>query len=124
MAWPRRGRQRHAACPPEVSLLELRQPAHWVGADVALRRDGAEPHLLMQARRPHAPAMFVVTEVDAAAIRAAYERRGELSAAVELRRRFPGITDNLQAQEYARIIADWRPLVVPLRPARRPNMTP
>ena len=54
--------------------------------------------------------MFVVTEEDAAAIRAAYEQRGELSAAVELSRRFPGITDNLQAQEYARIIAGWRPL--------------
>jgi len=29
-------------------------------------------------------AMFVVTEADAAAIRAAFEQRGELSAAVEL----------------------------------------
>jgi hypothetical protein len=38
--------------------------------------------------------MFVVTEADAAAIRAIFEQRGELSAAVELRRRFPGITDN------------------------------
>jgi hypothetical protein len=38
--------------------------------------------------------MFVVTEADAAAIRTAYEQDGELSAAVELRRRFPGITDN------------------------------
>jgi hypothetical protein len=33
--------------------------------------------------------MFSVTEADAAAIRAVYEKRGELSAAVELRRRFP-----------------------------------
>jgi hypothetical protein len=30
--------------------------------------------------------MFVVTEAEAAAIRAAFEQRGELSAAVELRR--------------------------------------
>jgi hypothetical protein len=37
--------------------------------------------------RPHPPAMFVVTEADAAAIRTAYERDGELSAAIELRRR-------------------------------------
>ena len=36
-------------------------------------------------------AMFVVSEADAAAIRTAFEQRGELSAAVELRRRFPGI---------------------------------
>ena len=48
-------------------------------------------------RAPHAPAMFVVTEAEAAAIRAAYEQRGEFAAAVELRRRFPGITDNAQA---------------------------
>jgi hypothetical protein len=46
----------------------------------------------------HAPAMFVVTEADVAAIRAVYEQRGELSAAVELRRRFPGITDDPQAR--------------------------
>ena len=38
-----------------------------------------------------APGMFVVSEADAAAIRTAFEQRGELSAAVELRRRFPGI---------------------------------
>jgi len=30
----------------------------------------------------------------AAAIRTAYEQRGEFSAAIELRRLFPGITDN------------------------------
>ena len=38
--------------------------------------------------------MYVVTEADAAAIRTAYEAGGELSAAVELLLRFPGITDN------------------------------
>ena len=43
-------------------------------------------------------AMFVVTEADAAAIRAVYEQRGEFAAAIELRRRFPGITDNAQAR--------------------------
>ena len=36
----------------------------------------------------------MVTEEDASAIRAVYERDGELSAAIELRRRFPGIADN------------------------------
>jgi hypothetical protein len=63
--------------------------------------------------RSHLPMMFVVTESDAAAIRAAFEAGGELSAAVELRRRFPGITDNAQAREHARVIAGWTPLGVP-----------
>jgi hypothetical protein len=61
--------------------------------------------------------MFVVTEADAAAIRAVYERRGEFAAAVELRQRFPGITDNAQARTCARSIAGWKPL--PLRPVKR-----
>jgi hypothetical protein len=60
---------------------------------------------------------YVVTEADAAAIREAYETGGELSAAVELRRRFPGIIDNATAREQARRIAAWTPL--PERPARR-----
>ena len=64
--------------------------------------------------------MFVVTEADAAAIRAVYQQRGEFAAAVELRQRFPGITDNAQARECARTIAGWKPL--PLRPVKRmPN---
>jgi hypothetical protein len=45
-----------------------------------------------QGRRPHAAAVFVVTEEDEAAIRAVYEQRGEFAAAVEFRRLFPGIT--------------------------------
>jgi hypothetical protein len=56
--------------------------------------------------------MFVVTEADAAAIRAAFERGGELSAAVELRQLFPGVTDTAQARECARAIAGWKPLAV------------
>jgi hypothetical protein len=54
--------------------------------------------------------MFVVTEAEAAAIRTAFDRGGELSAAVELRRLFPGVTDNAQARECARTIAGWKPL--------------
>jgi hypothetical protein len=42
--------------------------------------------------------MFIITEADAAAIRAVYEQEGELSAAIELRRLFPGITDNAKAR--------------------------
>jgi hypothetical protein len=62
--------------------------------------------------------MFVVTEADAAAIRAAFDRGGELSAAVELRRLFPGITSTTQARECVRVIAGWEPLPVPLRRVR------
>jgi hypothetical protein len=64
--------------------------------------------------------MFVVTEAEAAAIRAAFEQSGELSAAIELRRLFPGITNNRQARECARVIAGWMPL--PPRPPRLPRV--
>jgi hypothetical protein len=59
--------------------------------------------------------MFVVTAAEAAAIRAVFEQRGEFAAAIELRRLFPGITDNAQARECARTIAGWQPL----RPVKR-----
>ena len=63
--------------------------------------------------------MFGVSEPEAAAIRAAYEQSGELAAAVELRRRFPGIIDTAQARECARIIAGWKPLpAMPKRPRK------
>lgn len=68
--------------------------------------------------------MFAVTEADAAAIRAVFEQEGELSAAIELRRRFPGVTDNAKARACARTIAGWTPLPEPacavtrLRPGR------
>jgi hypothetical protein len=54
--------------------------------------------------------MFVVSEAEAAAIRTAFDRGGELSAAVELRRLFPGITDNAAARQCARTIAAWKPV--------------
>ena len=65
------------------------------------------------------PTMFVVTEADAAAIRTVYEQDGELSAAIELRRRFPGITDNENARRCARSIAGWTP-----QPAPAATVTP
>ena len=71
--------------------------------------------------RTHPVDMFVVTEADAAAIRAAFDRGGELSAAVELRRLFPGVTDNAQARDCARIIAGWKPLPVKPRLVRLPS---
>jgi hypothetical protein len=39
--------------------------------------------------------------------RTAFEQGGELSAAVELRRLFPGVSDNAEAREGARTIAAW-----------------
>jgi hypothetical protein len=67
----------------------------------------------------HLPHMYVVTEADAAAIREAYETGGELSVAVELRRRFPGIVDNATARQQARAIAAWTPLPDRPLPHRR-----
>jgi hypothetical protein len=49
--------------------------------------------------------MFVVTEADAAAIRASFDQGGEFAAAVELRRLFPGVTDNAEARECARALS-------------------
>jgi hypothetical protein len=49
--------------------------------------------------------MFSVTEAEAAAIRTAFEQGGEFAAAVELRRLFPGVTDNAKVRECARTIA-------------------
>jgi len=63
--------------------------------------------------------MFVVTEAEAAAIRTVFEQEGELSAAIEVRRLFPGITDNAKAREHARIIAGWTPLAAPTTPVTR-----
>ena len=42
--------------------------------------------------------MFLVTKAAGAAIRAVFEQEGELSAAIELRRLFPGINDNAKAR--------------------------
>jgi hypothetical protein len=71
--------------------------------------------------RHHPAGMFAVSEAEAAAIRAAFDHGGELSAAVELRRLFPGVTDNAQARECARAIAGWKPLPVKSRLVRLPG---
>jgi hypothetical protein len=63
--------------------------------------------------------MFVITEAEAAAIRAVFEQSGEFSAAIELRRLFPAVTDTTQARACARTIAGWKPLPVPLRSGKR-----
>jgi hypothetical protein len=67
----------------------------------------------------HALGMLVITEADAAAIRTTFDQEGELSAAIELRRRFPGITDNTKARACARSIAGWMPLPAQPRPVTR-----
>ena len=63
--------------------------------------------------------MFAISEADAAAICAAFYEGGEVSAAVELQRRFPGITDNAQARVCARTIAGWSPAFLPPLPVAR-----
>jgi hypothetical protein len=66
--------------------------------------------------------MFAVTEEQTAAIRTVFEQRGEFSAAVELRRMFPGIRDTAQARECVRVIAGWQPLPERQRRLRHPRM--
>jgi hypothetical protein len=65
------------------------------------------------------PVMFVVSEEAVAAIRSAYEQGGDLSAAIEVRRLFPGVTDNAKARACARTIAGWTPLPAQPRPVAR-----
>ena len=54
--------------------------------------------------------MFCVDDLAAEAIRQAFNEGGELSAAVELRRHFPGIVDNANARRCARAIVGWTPI--------------
>jgi hypothetical protein len=68
------------------------------------------------------PAMFVVSEEAAAAVRAIFNEHGELSAAIELRRRFSGISDIARARKCARTIAGWTPL--PAAPAKVIRLRP
>jgi hypothetical protein len=60
--------------------------------------------------------MFSVNEATAAAIRQLFEKSGELSAVVELRRHFPRIKD-AAARRCVLMIAGWKPLP-PLPPKR------
>ena len=52
--------------------------------------------------------MFALNEDEIAAVQAAWDASGELAAAVELRRLFPGIADLQKARECARTVAGWR----------------
>jgi hypothetical protein len=53
--------------------------------------------------------MLDVSEPQAAAIRSAFDEGGEFSAAVELRRMFPAVTDNDKAREHVRAILGLPP---------------
>jgi hypothetical protein len=57
--------------------------------------------------------MFSVSAPEAAAIQTAFDQQGELSAAIEVRHLFPGITDNVKARACARTIAGWTPAPLP-----------
>ena len=63
--------------------------------------------------------MFMVSESVAEAIRRTYEESGEFAAAIELRRHFPGITDNENARRCARTIAGWG--AQPTPPVEKPR---
>src|SRR5215469_7133961 len=102
-------------------MWRRRSPARH-GTTLSRRRVDRSFSLLGLSRLPMLSGMFSVSEAEAAAIRAAYERGGELAAAVELRRHFAGITDNAKAWEFARIIAGWKPLAArTLRRKTRPT---
>ena len=74
-----------------------------------LARDGLNKPLAAHVPASHPAGMFVVSEAEAATIRAVFEQRGEFAAAVELRRLFPAVTDTAQARECTRAIAGWKP---------------
>ena len=71
-------------------------------------------------RTPMFRLMFAVSEAQTAAIRGAFDEGGEFSAAIELRRIFPAITNNATAREYARVIAGRDPPPTPSPPAHPP----
>jgi hypothetical protein len=96
---------------PPLTPPPCRSRRLWLALPAAVQR-GTACHLPPSVRTLILPACSS-SEADAAAIRAAFDRGGELSAAVELRRLFPAITDTAQARACARTIAGWTPLPVP-----------
>ena len=57
--------------------------------------------------------MFILTEADVAEIRDVFDQEGDLLAAIQMRRRFPGVTDNAKARACARTNSGWKPLPAP-----------
>ena len=66
--------------------------------------------------------MFSISDKDIASIQAAFERGGELSATIEVRRLFPGIPNNAEALRIAMAIVGWEAVNPPEPPARPPQM--
>ncbi len=60
--------------------------------------------------------MVALKDEDIIAIQAAYHESGELSAAIEVTRRFKALSGE-RAREWARMIAAWRPVEVQPKPA-------
>lgn len=58
----------------------------------------------------HASTMFAIDDATVVIVRHAFDEHGELAAAVELRRHFPGIGDLAWAREVVRIILRWQPI--------------
>ena len=89
---------RRIAEPPPLAAKRRRFNAPAALPDLAARR-GA---LAALGAHTHPARTFAITD---ALIRAVYEQRGEFSAAVELRRLFPAVTDTAQARACSRTIA-------------------
>jgi hypothetical protein len=101
-----------SAASPDVERLGHSRVAHRHTEATAAALAGPDPWR-------HVQAMYVVSEADAAAIRTLFEQDGEFAAALELRRRFPGIASNEQARDQVRTIAGWAPLPEAPRPVTR-----
>jgi hypothetical protein len=81
-----------------------------------MKADAARRQLGGQCLCSRAPG-FVVSEAEAAAIRAIFEQGGDLSAAVELHRLFPASPTLRRRETAPGPIAAWQPRSVPLRAA-------
>ncbi|MDA8250226.1 MAG: hypothetical protein M0Z28_13780 [Rhodospirillales bacterium] len=74
------------------------------------RMTGAQRRLRRSPQVIHASSMFAIDDATAMTVRHAFDEHGELAAAVELRRHFPGIGDLAWARELVRIILRWQPI--------------
>ena len=54
--------------------------------------------------------MFAIDDATVLAVRRAFDKHGELAAAVELRRHFAGIGDLAWARQVVHIILRWQPI--------------
>jgi hypothetical protein len=104
---------------PVAGVSDQRPSATSASRKSRALREGSASALASRGAHRHVFGMFVITEADADAIRAVFNQEGELTAAIELRRRFPGITDNAKARACVRSIAGWTPLPAQPRPVTR-----